>query len=139
MAPGIWSSRPRPPPSGTTTTCVQLRKCSRDVGDLRETVERLPAVVVAVDGDQHHRRDLAEPIENALDAEVRRARRPHRAQARPPPSAATIASGTLAIMPQTRSPARDAARAERLGGARDLAREFAVGDPALRARFRHRE
>ena len=43
---------------------------------------RLAGVAVAVGGDQHLRLDLAEAVEHALDAEIRRARRPDRAEAR---------------------------------------------------------
>ena len=42
----------------------------------------LAAVRVAVGGDEHLRLDLAEPIEHALHAEVRRAGRPDRADRR---------------------------------------------------------
>ena len=55
-------------------------------GDLprpcRRTAMRLAVVPVPVDGEEHARLDLAEAIEHALHAEIRRARRPHRAQAR---------------------------------------------------------
>ena len=47
-----------------------------------EQVVPLAAVEVAVGGDQHARLDLAEAIEHALHAEVRRARRPDRADRR---------------------------------------------------------
>ena len=40
------------------------------------------AVAVAVDGEQHLGLDLAEPVDDRPDAELRRARRPHRAEAR---------------------------------------------------------
>ena len=78
---------------GTTTTPTeagQLRAISASRG---EAVVRLAGVVVAVGGDEHRRLDLAEAIEHALDAEVRRARRPHRADRRGAERARRCVSG----------------------------------------------
>ena len=55
-----------------------------DVGHLVEDRQRLAVVPVAVDGEEHARLDLPEAVEHALHAEIRRARRPHGAQARRP-------------------------------------------------------
>ena len=44
--------------------------------------ELLAAVAISVDREQHRGRDLTEPVENRVRAEVRRARRPHRARCR---------------------------------------------------------
>ena len=49
---------------------------------LREAIEFLAAVTVRIGGEQHFRRDLAEAVDHALRAEIRRARRPHRAERR---------------------------------------------------------
>ena len=48
-----------------------------DLRDLVEDADRLAVVPVAVDGEEHARRDLSEAVEHTLDAEVRRARREH--------------------------------------------------------------
>ena len=47
-----------------------------------QRIERLARVEVAIGGEQHLGRDLPEAIEHAVDAEVRRARRPDGAEAR---------------------------------------------------------
>jgi hypothetical protein len=47
-----------------------------------EAVAALAVVEVAIRREQHLRRDLAEAVEDAVDAEIRRARRPDRADAR---------------------------------------------------------
>ena len=49
---------------------------------LLAAVDELVAVAVAGDGEQHLRLELAEPVEHAADAELRRAGRPDRAEAR---------------------------------------------------------
>jgi hypothetical protein len=51
-----------------------------DLGDLGGNVKRLAVVPVAVADHEHARLDLAETVEDALDAEVRRAGRPDCAQ-----------------------------------------------------------
>ena len=51
-------------------------------GDLLATVDQPIAPAVAGDGEQELRLELAEPVEDAADAELRRARRPDRAEAR---------------------------------------------------------
>jgi hypothetical protein len=56
----------------------QLRPQRRDV---RQDVELLAAVAVAVDGDQHRGLHLGEPLADRARAEVWRARRPDRAKA----------------------------------------------------------
>ena len=50
--------------------------------DRRERVDGLAVVEIAVGGEEHARRHLAEAVEHAVDAEVGRARRPRRAEAR---------------------------------------------------------
>ncbi len=52
-----------------------------DLGDLVGTVDGLDAVAVAVDDQQHRRVDLPDPVDHRGDAELRRARRPHRPEA----------------------------------------------------------
>ena len=49
---------------------------------LLAAVDELVAVAVAGDGEQHRRLELAEPVEHAPRAELRRARRPDGAEAR---------------------------------------------------------
>ena len=53
-----------------------------DRGHLVEDRQRLAVVPVAVDREEHARLDLAEAVEHALHAEIRRARREDRAEAR---------------------------------------------------------
>ena len=50
--------------------------------DLVVSVQSARAVPVAVDDEQHGRLDLGEAVEHGARAELRRARRPHRAEAR---------------------------------------------------------
>ena len=52
------------------------RQLLHDLAELAQHVDALAAVPVAVDRQQHRRLDLAEAVEHALHAEVRRARRP---------------------------------------------------------------
>ena len=49
--------------------------------DRRQRIQRLAAVEIAVGREQHPRPDLPEAVQHAVDAEIRRARRPHRAEA----------------------------------------------------------
>ena len=58
----------------------QLRR--RSSATLSRIGQRLAVVPVAVDGEEHARLDLAEAVEHALHAEIRRARRPDGAEAR---------------------------------------------------------
>ena len=60
---------------------VQAGQLGGDGGQLGSPVEPLAAVGVAVDAEQDLRRDLREPVDHAARPEVRRARRPDRAQA----------------------------------------------------------
>ena len=53
-----------------------------DRRDRRAAVEVLAAVAVAVDREQHLRLDLGEAVDDAARAELRRGRRPHRAERR---------------------------------------------------------
>ena len=55
---------------------------SRIGGHLLAAVDELVAPAVAGDGEQQLRLELAEPVEHAADAELRRAGRPDRAEAR---------------------------------------------------------
>jgi hypothetical protein len=48
-----------------------------DVFDLLPVIERLAAVLMTLDGNQDRGLDLAKAIQDALDTEVGRARRPH--------------------------------------------------------------
>ena len=66
------SSHPVVPADASPTTMVarQGGKAGADVFEALEAVEALAAVAVAVDGEQHHRLDLAEPVEHARGAEV---------------------------------------------------------------------
>ncbi len=67
---------------GITTTRSTVGSCATISATLSQDRQRLAVVPVAVDGDEHARLDLAEAIEHALHAEVRRAGRPDRAKAR---------------------------------------------------------
>ena len=53
-----------------------------DLGDFFKHAVALAVVVVAVGGEQNFRLDLTEPVEDAGDAEIGRARRPRGADAR---------------------------------------------------------
>ena len=53
---------------------LERRHFGGDLGYLAEAVDRLAVVPVAVTGEQHFRPDLAETVEHALHAEVRRGR-----------------------------------------------------------------
>ena len=97
----------------------------RDLGQHRGAGELLAVVPVAVAGDEHLRLDLREPVDHAARAEVRRARRPDRAQAR----GGEQADDRLGhVRQQRRHPvaATDAQRAQAAGDARHLLGEFAV-------------
>ena len=60
----------------------QARQRGADGGHLIGPVDRAVAVPVAVDREQHLRLDLAEPVDHAAGAELRRAARPDRAERR---------------------------------------------------------
>ena len=79
------------------------RRRARPIGSLRDDLrhlvedrDRLAVVPVAVDGEEHARLDLAEAVEHALHAEVRRARRPDAPRAAAP-SIAMIVSGMFGM------------------------------------------
>ena len=57
------------------------RRIRQDAGDALAAVDRLAVVEIAVGAEQHLRRDLAEAVHHAADAEVGRTRRPDGAQA----------------------------------------------------------
>ena len=61
---------------------LDARQVGEHVRDARPAVEGLAAVEVAVGADQRLRFDLAETVEHPARAEIGRAGRPHRAQAR---------------------------------------------------------
>ena len=61
---------------------LDARKARRDLPHFGGIVEPLAARAVAGRGDQHLGRDLAEAVEHAIDAEIRRAGRPDRADRR---------------------------------------------------------
>ncbi len=56
---------------GNDDGALDRRQRGDDVGDLPEAVMRLPAIEVGVRREEDARRDLAEPVEHALHAEVR--------------------------------------------------------------------
>ena len=83
---GARPTRPRPGSRraaayGTSTTGSRLGS-PRGSRRRLAPVDVLVAVAVAADREQHLRLELAEPVEDAADAELRRARRPDRAEAR---------------------------------------------------------
>ena len=51
-----------------------------ELGELGDELDALARIAVAVSGDQHLGRDLPEAVKHAADPEVRRGRRPHRAE-----------------------------------------------------------
>ena len=61
---------------------AQRRQRGLDRLDVGALVDDLLAVAVAVDREQHRRLDLREAVDDRAGAELGRARRPHRAQAR---------------------------------------------------------
>ncbi len=87
----------------------------------------LAVVGVAVAGDQHLRLDLGEPVDHAARAEVRRARRPDRAQAR---GGEQADDGLGHVRQQRGHPvtASDPEDAQAPGDPGHLGGEFAVGE-----------
>jgi hypothetical protein len=83
-------------------------ECLETGGDLRDLpspIEPPPAILIAIDAEQHSWLELPETFEHALDAEVG----PQLAQVAPIAalaSIATSASGTLGMYATTRGPAR---------------------------------
>ena len=79
-----------PPPSSRAAGSRYGRKITRSSDGSARTIsaedgapiERLAAVAIAVDGEQHLRLDLLEPVHDRAGAHVRRAARPDRAEAR---------------------------------------------------------
>ena len=65
---------------GNDDRLQQRRHLRHYLGVLRQAVDRLAVVPVAIDADQHLGLDLAEAVEHALDAEIRRGRRPDGAE-----------------------------------------------------------
>src|SRR5439155_26680030 len=61
---------------------LDLRDARRDVAYALEAIDFFSAVAVRIGAEEDTRTDLAEPVEYAVDAEVRRARRPDGADAR---------------------------------------------------------
>ena len=94
-------------------------KLGQDLAYLRPAVEDLAAVEVAVGGDQHLGRDLAEAVEHAARAEIRRARGPDRAEAR---RCQRRDDGLRHVRQVARDPVSlaDSAGRQRLGHARNL-------------------
>ena len=92
--PGIAQQRVHATASGTTPPrrfVAQVRDDDdrlepgqrvADRGDLGRAVDVAVAVPVPVDGEQHPRLDLGQPVDDGPDAELRRARRPDGAQRR---------------------------------------------------------
>ena len=83
MAPGTASVAPASSRRyGTTTTASRPGSAARTAATSPGAVDVAIAVPVAVDGEQHPRLDLGQPVDDRPDAELRRARRPHGAQRR---------------------------------------------------------
>ncbi len=61
---------------------LDRRQRGDDLGEARHDVDRLAVVEIAVGAEEYAWLDLAEAVEHALHAEIRRARRPDRADAR---------------------------------------------------------
>ena len=61
---------------------LQVRQTCSDLGHLLTTIDELLAVAVARDSEEHLRLELPQPMENAPDAELRRACRPDRTETR---------------------------------------------------------
>ena len=110
--------RPAAPPSGCPTRRAADRRCGttttlRSVGSpsaisahALEHVELAPAVAVAVGDEQDLRLDLAEAVEHAAGAEIRRAGRPDDALRRARRARASPVSGMFGMKAATRSPGR---------------------------------
>ena len=79
----------------------QLRQAFADAG---QRIEALAAIAIAVGGEQQLGRDLAEAVEHALHAEIRRAGGPDGARGWPRPAWRRCVSGMLGTKPATRSP-----------------------------------
>src|SRR5829696_3398912 len=61
---------------------LDARNGRSDLAHARQAVDLLPRVPVAVGAEEHLRLDLSEPVEHTLHPKIRRARRPHGAEAR---------------------------------------------------------
>ena len=70
------------PPGTAARPSLERRHLALQLGDDVELVEVAPAVAIAVDGEQHLGLDLREAVDDRARAEVRRAARPDRADAR---------------------------------------------------------
>ena len=76
---GVGEGRPRVRiDEGQMHDMFELGQCGEDLGKLPAAVERLTAVAVAVAAEQEFRRQLLQPVERAVGAEVGRAHRPDR-------------------------------------------------------------
>ena len=64
------------------TTWRRVGRAAAIAADLLAAVDRPVAVAVAVDGDEHDRFDLGEPVDHGPHAELGGAARPHRAERR---------------------------------------------------------
>ena len=51
---------------------LEARQSFADAGDDRQRIDALAVVIVAIRGEQHLRFDLSEPVDDAVDAEIRR-------------------------------------------------------------------
>jgi hypothetical protein len=108
----------------------ERRQARGDLAQLGEAVMRLAVVVIPVDGEQHLGLDLAEAVDDALHAEIRRAGRPHGADARRREHGddrlghvRQIAGDAVARL--------DAHRRQRLGEPRDFGVQLGPGDRPL--------
>ena len=117
---------------------LQARQPLADGGDLLAAVDEPLAPAVAGDGEQHLRLELAEPVDHAAHAELGRARRPDRAEAR----RGEEGDERLRDVRQVRDDAVAGADAEPLqpgAGARDLLAQVAERELARPARLRVRD
>jgi len=103
-----------------------------DLAHSRQAVDLLPCVAVAIGAEQHLWLDLAEAVQYALHAEIRRARRPHGAERR---RGKHRDHGFRNVRQEPRHPvARTNARIRESGGdGRDLVTELRVRQHATAA------
>ncbi len=117
---------------------LDRRQLLADLGDLVAPVDEPVAVPVAGRREQHLRLELAEPVDDAAHAELRRRRRPDRAEAR----GREERDERLRNVREVADDAVAGADAEPLqsgAGARDLVAQLAVGELDRIARLRMRD
>ena len=132
---GVWGGRPPGQQIRlTSTTAGRAGQGRHHLVQHRGAGELLAAVPVAVAGDEHLRLDLGEPVDHAARAEIRRARRPDRAQAR----GGEQADDRLGhVRQQRRHPVAttDPQRAQATGHPRHLGGELSVAEAPSPASF----